>query len=149
MTDSNKTKTALILHTTTPPIETPRFLRLDRHPSLVYLRSLAPGSRRTMRESLDKISLLSGGFRTSAAFDWGSVRYQHVAAVRSALVEHGYQPATVSKMLAAVRGVLKEAWRLGLLDGSDYKKAIDVHAPKIREPAARTWTYQGRAACAL
>ena len=43
------------------------------------------------------------------AVDWTEVRYQHVTALRSVLIEEGAKPATVNHVLAAVRGTLKEA----------------------------------------
>src|SRR5262245_9063679 len=85
----------------------------DRNPVLVYLARLAPGSRPTMRDSLARIAeIVTGGSVSPETLDWSAMRYQHTAAIRSRLAER-YAPATVNKMLAALRGVLREAWRLG------------------------------------
>jgi len=106
------------------------FVSADRHPVLVYLARLAPGSRRTMRQSLEAIAdLLTAGERDAATLDWSAVRYQHTAAVRAALAER-HAPATANKMLSALRGVLQEAWRLGYLDAETYHRARDL--PAIR-----------------
>jgi hypothetical protein len=62
-----------------------------------------------MREALDQAArALSGGRHTAETLPWPEVRYQHVAAVRAALLERGKAPATVNTTLCAVRGVLKE-----------------------------------------
>lgn len=53
------------------------------------------------------------------------MRYQHVAAIRQALIGR-YSPATANKMLSALRGVLREAWRLGHLSADEYQRAADV-----------------------
>ncbi len=102
----------------------------DRHPAAVYLARLAPGSRRTMREALDTIAgILTGGQAGAFAVDWGAVRYQHTAAVRATLAER-YSASTTNKTLSALRGVLKEAWRLGLLPSEDYQRATDLSSVK-------------------
>ena len=102
----------------------------DRHPAKVYLASLAPGSRRTMRGALDIIAgLLTSGRRTAETLPWHQLRYQHSAAVRSVLMER-YAPGTANKMLAALRGVLKAAWRLGLMTAEDHQRTRDI--PSIR-----------------
>src|SRR5262249_48759464 len=84
-----------------------------RHPLWVYLTRLAPGSGRTMSRALNLIAkIASGGARDLLSFPWTELRYQHTAAIRSALVAR-YKPATANKMLAALRGVLKECHKLG------------------------------------
>ena len=103
----------------------------ERHPAAVYLASLGSGSRRTMRQSLGVIArLLSGGWADVRTLRWEALRFQHTQAVRTALAEK-YAAGTTNKMLAALRGVLKGAWRLGLMDAENYHRAVDLRA--IRE----------------
>jgi integrase len=84
-----------------------------------------------MRESLNAIAgLLTGGDCDHLTLDWSQLRYQHTAAVRTALLQR-YSPATASKMLCALRRVLKEAQRLELMSADDYARAADL--PSIRE----------------
>jgi integrase len=99
---------------------------LDEHPVAVYLARLGAGSRRTMREALDVIAqMLSSGATDAMALNWGQVRYQHSGAVRAKLAER-YAPATANKILCALRGVLKECWRLGQMPAEEYHRAIDL-----------------------
>jgi hypothetical protein len=114
----------------------------DRHPVAVYLARLAPGSRRTMRQALEAVATAISVQHTAETLPWPAVGYQHVAAVRAALLERGKAPATVNKTLAAVRGVLEECWRLGLVDAETYQRAADVHL----RPAAGPGRYPHRPA---
>lgn len=96
------------------------------HPVAVYLARLAPGSRRTMRQALDVVAgLLTDGHADAITLPWAQLRYQHTQAVRSRLAER-YRPATVNKTLASMRGVLREAWRLGQIAAEDYHRAVDL-----------------------
>lgn len=45
---------------------------------------------------------------------WHQLRYQETGAIRQVIVEQEGAPASKSLALAALRGVLKEAWKLGL-----------------------------------
>lgn len=104
--------------------------RGDEHPALVYLARLSPGSRATMRGALDAIAgRLTAGAADHIIMPWQQLRYQHTAALRTVLAET-YAPATANKMLAALRGVLKEAWRLGLLPAEEFHRAADL--PGVR-----------------
>ena len=104
---------------------------LTRHPAAVYLGSLAPGSQRTMRSSLNAIAKLLTGDRCDAmSLDWSKLRYHHTAAVRTALARE-LSPSTVNKMLVALRQVLKEAHRLDLMNANDYSKAVDLKSLKV------------------
>lgn len=109
-------------------IPVPSALPQDQHPAAVYLAGLSTGSRRTMRQALNTVAgILSDGQADAELLPWGGVRYQHVQAVRAKLAET-YAPATANKALSALRGVLREAWRLGHLDAETYHRAADVKA---------------------
>jgi site-specific recombinase XerD len=102
----------------------------DEHPAAVYLARLAPGSRRTMKAAVDLVAaMLTSGAANAETLNWAGVRYQHAQAVRSGLAER-YKPATVNKALSGLRGVLREAWRLGLTTSEDYRRAADLEAVK-------------------
>lgn len=102
------------------------------HPAAVYLAALNLGSRPTMRHALDAIaSLLTNSECDALTLDWARLRYQHTAAVRSALMSR-YTPSTTKKMLCALRRVLQEARRLRLISLEDYTTAIDL--PRIDTP---------------
>jgi site-specific recombinase XerD len=68
----------------------------------------------------------------------GLLRYQHVEAIRGRLAE-GYAPATVNKMLSAMKGVLKSCWRLGLMSAEERDRASDVEPVRgTRLPPGRS-----------
>jgi integrase len=81
-----------------------------------------------MREALNAIArLLTNDSCDAQTLDWAKLRYQHTAAVRSVLMEK-YSPAMANKMLCALRRVLQEAWRLGLMSTEDYGRATDIQS---------------------
>ena len=99
---------------------------LTLHPAAVYLSSLTSGSRRTMRLALNAIArLLTNDECDALSLDWSKLRYQHTAAIRAVLMEK-HSPATANRMLCALRRVLKEAFRLGLMSADDYGHAADI-----------------------
>lgn len=102
----------------------------DRNPAAVYLARLAPSSRRVMRSALDTIAgILTGDRRDAETCPWETIRYQHTAAVRARLADR-YAPSTANQHLSAFRGVLREAWRLGLLEAEIYQRASDIEPVK-------------------
>jgi site-specific recombinase XerD len=100
---------------------------LDQNPAAVYLARLTSAtSRRTQKQALDVMAgLMSGGAANCLAFPWHELRYQHTAALRAKLIDK-YAAATCNKFLSALRGVLKEAWRLGLMSAEEYQRAADL-----------------------
>ena len=71
---------------------------------------------------------------------WHHLGYQHTQALRAALAAR-YSPATANRHLAALRGVLREAWRLGLMSAEDLQRAIDLPAVRgERLPRGRSLT---------
>jgi site-specific recombinase XerD len=101
----------------------------DRNPALTYVASLAPGSRRTMTEALAIIADMVAPGVTAETFSWHHVRFQHAAAIRARLAER-YSPATSNKILAALRGVFRHAFTLGLIDAEHYERVRHVESIK-------------------
>ena len=110
----------------------------ERDPYRVYLDRLdSASSRRTMRGCLDRIAQIIAmdetGTVTGAGRPWWRLRYEHTTRIRAALRNrtgaHGgpaYSPASVNKHLVALRQVLRECWRLGLMSAEDYQRAADL-----------------------
>jgi integrase len=131
---------------------------LDQHPAAVYIAGLpSVGSRRKIREALNEIARIlgaqpltraversNGKIRaedwTCLAIPWHELRYQHTAAIRAQLMAR-YSAATTNRILSALRGTLKEAWRLGLMPAEAYQAAVDLKPiPGETVPAGRSLT---------
>ncbi|MFZ1400413.1 MAG: tyrosine-type recombinase/integrase [Candidatus Promineifilaceae bacterium] len=118
-----------------PPADAPNHLqtvdnaRLAENPAAVYLAGLNRSSRRTMEAALDTIARLGLGDENVTCWDvpWHQLRFQHTQAVKSALAEQ-YAHTTANRMLSALRGVLKAAWKLGLMSAEAYQKAASVES---------------------
>jgi site-specific recombinase XerD len=101
-------------------------LGTDTGPVASYLARLAPGSRRGQLSALNKVALLiSRGAADVHTFNWAALAYPQTSAVRTALSER-YAPNTAKRMIAALRGVLKECWRLGRMSHDEYARAADI-----------------------
>ncbi len=128
----------------TKPIDVP----LDQNPAAVYLASLTSDrSRRTMSNALRTVTALLTYRPLEAVtqeemlrMPWHGLRYQHTAAVRALLIDE-YSPATVNRILSGLRGVVKEAWRLGYISAEQYQRAVDIANVKAQPlPAGRELT---------
>lgn len=98
----------------------------DQHPAAVYLASLSLRSRRTIGGDLNTLAgLLTSGRCDLVSLDWAALRYSHCAALRAAVAQR-YAHTTANRMLSALRGVLKAAWRLGHLPTEEYHRAVDL-----------------------
>lgn len=109
------------------------------HPVLVYIASLSSESRRTMRASLDSIAGFVSGARADAlSLSWDKLEYRHTAAIRAALAEV-YAPSTANKMLSALKGVLRECFRLEYISAEQFSRACDLPSVKgSRESKGRS-----------
>lgn len=117
---------------------------LNCHPVVTYLAQLVPASQKGMLHWLNAIALMiSKETQDAQAFDWGSLRYSHCIVIRNQLVKKvdadEYAPATANLILSALKGVLKECWRLQLMTAEDYQRAIDFKQIKFTAiPAGRS-----------
>lgn len=126
--------------------------RAPTSPARLYLARLSPGSRRAQAGALrqivtfltpasDRSSFVYRGSpytheRSNALSEdkilhapWHLLRPEQVSAIRAQLL-HSYSPATARRMLSALRGVLRECWRAGLLTAEARDRLCDV--PPVR-----------------
>jgi len=94
-----------------------------RTPVSVYLGSLSKNSRRTMSQALRFIAEQLGG--EVHTVPWWQVTYRVAANLRAHL-QDTMTPSNANRILSALRGVLRESWRLGLMDAEKYHRARDV-----------------------
>ena len=105
----------------------------DLNPASVYLAGKPSAvGRRGLQRSLNRAAeVFTGGLTKDALLvNWAEVRYQHVAALRSLLIDRGTASATINHILSAIRGTIKEAWRLGLIDAETQARVTDVRNVK-------------------
>lgn len=123
--------------TTLARLDTPMPDRVDQHPAGAYLiGTQTTTSRRTARSALNTIVQLLGE-EDIRSTPWHKLDYGEMNVLRT-IVADNYAPATANKLLSIVRGVLREAWKLGMMDTDTYKRAVSVpHVPGTRLPAGR------------
>lgn len=111
-------------------------VRPDENPVAVYLAQLGTQkSRRSQASALRGIAAELG--TTPDRLEWRLLRYQHTNAIRARLVER-LSPSTANRYLAALKGVLREARRLGQISAEDCLSACDLRPAKgSRLPAGR------------
>lgn len=117
---------------------------LERNPAAVFLASKLQITRNDYQDDLNTIARMLGADNCFTC-NWAALRYQHTQAIRTKLQEtvskrtgKPYSSATINHMLIAMRGVLKTTWRLGLISGDDYQRAIDIEGIKDEKlPAGR------------
>jgi site-specific recombinase XerD len=102
------------------PAPVPKF-----SPMAAYLSRLAPSSRLTMAKLLRRIVTLLDSSTAAEAYPWARLDYARTIQLRQTLASH-YAPATANLALSALRGVLREAWRLGQISYEDFRRASDL-----------------------
>ena len=118
------------------PEQRTRLVPAEHRPARVYLAGLAPSGRRVQATALAQIAdFRSEGHAAADTLPWGELRYSHTQAVRGWLAAN-FAPATANRMLAALRGVLTEAWRLGQMSAEDQHGATDLVAVRGERPPA-------------
>jgi site-specific recombinase XerD len=116
--DTEVLQTDLIEKASSSPI------KRQSNPAFAYLGALKQSGRRTMRGVLERIAQIGG--LTTETMDWPSLRYEQVLLIKTKLSESGKAPATINKILAAIKGVARECWRMELMSVDTYMRIKDV-----------------------
>jgi hypothetical protein len=131
------------------PVQQP----FSEHPVDAYLARLtSPASRRVQASALELIARRIAGDAGRSPADrrlcyqvpWHQLTAAHTGRIRALLLApdpatgRPLAPATLNRTLVALRRVLKECWRLGLMDRESYERAADLDSlPGTRLPTGR------------
>ena len=111
-----------------------------KNPAAVYLDTLRPSGRHNIRGSLDRaVAIFTDDAVTDAeSFDWSQVGPQHVDKLRLVMADRA---STFNHMIAAVRGTVRAAWKLGLVDHETRIAIEDEPNEKPQPPRRRPARY--------
>lgn len=102
-----------------------------RDPVTAYLsRYTSRHSRLAMASSLGVLArYLTGRDTDPREIPWASIRYPHAQEIRARLV-NDYAWASVNRHLLALRGIVRECWRLGLIEHEVAERVAQVEGLK-------------------
>jgi site-specific recombinase XerD len=114
----------------------------QRHPVDAYLARLdSAESKRTMRGCLRTIARMFNDEATEHDVAWEQIGYERANALREHITGGDWSPSTINKHLSALRGVVQECWRLGLIDIETAQRVKEIrNVSASRVPAGRALT---------
>lgn len=98
-----------------------------KHPALLYLSSLRESGRRSMKAGLEAIARMASHDTLSwNEFPWHRIRYAEARVIVNWLQQTYPAPATANAYRSALRGVLRECWQQGLLEGDEWARIQSI-----------------------
>lgn len=90
-----------------------------QNPAVLYLLSLGTKqSRSRIRRILDSVARKFGYSNLESA-DWQQIRSSHILWLKAQLEQEEKSPSTINLTLSAIKGVVRQAWSLGLISDHD------------------------------
>lgn len=96
----------------------------------LYLENLAPSGRRSARSRLRAAAVILGHRQALEGVPWVRFGFAELAEVRAALLRSQKAPSTINATLAALRGVLKTAFGLGLIPADVFLRLDQIKRVK-------------------
>jgi len=105
----------------------------ENDPALMYLRSIAPGSRHSQWSAICRLGIMiSGGTVTDGVYPWETIKPEDVSRLRQTLIDR-YAPATGRRYLSTFRALIEFTYILGLISGDGRDRLIHKrHLSPIR-----------------
>ena len=96
-------------------------------PVRAYLDTLSPDGRRAARSALNGVAAMAtGGQANAETLAWERLQHRDTAGIRALLIDADYAPSSCRTKIGVLRGVLKSAWRLELMDTENYQMAVSL-----------------------
>lgn len=96
----------------------------------IYLDSLAPTGRKSMKTLLQQCASILGHEKHIERFDWSSLTFEKVHLIRSAFTEAGYAVNSINLAMAGLKGIAKTAFNIGQIDADTLLRINSVKSLK-------------------
>jgi integrase/recombinase XerD len=96
----------------------------------IYLDSLAPTGRKSMKTLLHQCASILGHQKLIERFDWSTLTFEKVHLIRAAFTEAGYAVNSINLALAGLKGIAKTAFNLGKIDADTMLRINSVKSLK-------------------
>jgi site-specific recombinase XerD len=101
------------------------------NPAELYIQTLdSPISVKNVTYALNRISLIISGKQCLFSFDWSSLTYQKITLLKSQYIKRELSANSINTYLALIKGVCREAWRVGLMSTDCYMLIKEVKRVK-------------------
>lgn len=96
-------------HAVKTKLSTSKFKAEMKSAYAIYLDSLAPIGRKSMKTLLQQCASILGHEQPIECFDWSTLTFEKVHLIRSVFTEAGYAVSSINLALAGLKGVAKTA----------------------------------------
>lgn len=117
-------------HTIKTKLSTSTFKAKTKSAYAIYLDSLAPTGRKSMKTLLQQCASILGHEKPIERFDWSTLTFEKVHLIRSAFTEAGYAVSSINLALAGLKGVTKTAFNLGQINADTLLRINSVKTLK-------------------
>jgi len=112
-------------------------------PVTLYLQGLVPTGRSSIRSQLKIAAAILNFEGELEQMPWNIIEYQHLATIRNTLQERHKAANTINLNLAALKGVMKACFNLGLISADQLMRLNDIKRVRgKRLPSGRSLTTQ-------
>ena len=117
-------------HAVKTKLSTSKFKAEIKSSYAIYLDSLAPTGRKSMKTLLHQCASILGHEKPIEIFDWSTLTFEKVHLIRSVFTEAGYAISSINLALAGLKGVAKTAFNLGQIDADSLLRINSIKTLK-------------------
>lgn len=117
-------------HAIKTKLSTSKFKAEIKSAYAIYLDSLAPSGRKSMKTLLQQCAAILGHENPIERFNWSTLTFEKVHLIRSVFTEAGYAVSSINLALAGLKGVAKTAFNLGQIDADTLLRINSVKTLK-------------------
>jgi integrase/recombinase XerD len=125
-----KTGGRMATHAMKTKLSTSTFKTEVKSAYAIYLDSLAPTGRKSLKTLLNQCASILGHQEPIERFDWSTLTFEKVHLIRSVFTEARYAVNSINLVLAGLKGIAKTAFNLGQIDADTMLRINSVKSLK-------------------